>query len=359
MNLSIDLRARVEALAASAAPGLQYLLVGPEGVRADYATGWADIQGAVAMTPDTTLMAYSMTKTLTAVAILQLVENGLLRLEDELDRYLPDTPYSGQAIDIRQLLTHTAGLPNPIPLRWVHLVEEAGNFDEQQALARILLAHPKTAAPPGRKYYYSNIGYWLLGRIVERVACQPFTEYMRARIIAPLGLSPAEMGFSIAAPDRHAKGYLARFSAMNLLKGLVTDRKFWGAYEGNWLQLRSHYPDGPAFGGLVGTAPAFGRFLQDQLAPESMLLKRETKQLLETPQTTAAGRPIPMTPGWHVGRRGESHYLFKEGGGGGFHGEMRIYPRQGLASVALANSTGFRVARFLNEIDAISLAATR
>jgi D-alanyl-D-alanine carboxypeptidase len=305
------------------------------------------------MTPATTLMAYSMTKTFTAVAILQLIEKGRLQIDDALDLYLPDTPYRNRGITLREMLTHTAGLPNPIPLRWVHLAEDAGTFDEQQALARILRANAKAIAPPGKKYAYSNIGYWLLGRIVERVTGLSFTDYVRAEIIARLGLSPAEMGFSIFDSSLHAKGYLARFSVVNLLKGFVTDRKYWGGYEGDWLALRSHYPDGPAFGGLLGTARAFGRFLQDQLSGASVLLGPEARQLFVSPQTTAMGRPIPMTLGWHTGRKGQP-YFFKEGGGGGFHGEMRLYPEVNFASVALANSTGFRVARFLNEADAAS-----
>jgi CubicO group peptidase (beta-lactamase class C family) len=67
------------------------------------------------MTTETTLTAYSMTKTFTAVAVMQLVEQGKLKLDDEIDRSL-QTPYAGHRINIRHLLDHTAGLPNPIPL---------------------------------------------------------------------------------------------------------------------------------------------------------------------------------------------------------------------------------------------------
>jgi D-alanyl-D-alanine carboxypeptidase len=354
MTLPADLPARLEARA-TGVPGLQYVILGPEGRRREYASGWADIQGGIAMTSATTLMAYSMTKTFSAVGILQLIECRQLHLDDEMDRYLPETPYRGRRISIRHLLTHTAGLPNPIPLRWVHLVEEADVFNEGEALARILRKHPHLVAPPGREYGYSNIGYWLLGRIIERVADEPYVDYMRSHVLAPLGLPVGELGFSISAPRHHAKGYLARLSLMNLLKGLVTDRKFWGDYEGRWLHLRNHYLDGPAFGGLVGTANAFARFLRDQLSPASVLLGPDARQLLEARQNTAAGVPIPMTLGWHIGGNGESTYLFKEGGGGGFHSEMRLYRRQGIASVVLANSTGFRSTRFLDEVDAIFL----
>ena len=123
---------------------------------------------------------------------------------------------------------------------------------------------------------------------------------------------------------------------MNLVKGFVIDRKFLGSYEGQWLRLNSHYLNGPAFGGLIGTARGFSRFLQDQLRPKSVLFGLETKRLLETRQADGAGRPIPMTPGWHLGETHGVAYFSKEGGGGGFHCEMRIYPTRGIATVVLA-----------------------
>ncbi|MCM2359840.1 MAG: beta-lactamase family protein [Geobacteraceae bacterium] len=335
----------------SEVPGLQYVVVDAEGILFEFAGGLADIQNQKAMTLDTTLMAYSMTKPCTAVAILQLAEQGKVRLDDPIDRYLPNHPYGGHGITIRHLLTHTSGLPNPIPLRWVHLAEQGAGFDEDAALARVVAENPRLSFEPGRKYAYSNIGYWLLGKIVERVSGQSYTDYVRTNIIRPLGLSPQEMDFVIPDPARHANGYLAKYSLMNLMKGFVTDSKFWGEYEGKWLRLRSHHLNGPAFGGLVGTARSFGRLLQDQLRAESVLLSPETRRLLETRQTDGRGRKIPMTLGWHVGDLNGTAYFFKEGGGGGFHGEMRLYPAKGIASVVMVNSTVFNSTRFLNRVD--------
>lgn len=86
----------------------------------------------------------------------------------------------------------------------------------------------------------------------------------------------------IPEPTKHANGYLARYSLVNLAKGFVMDKEFWNGYEGNWLRFRSHHLDGPAFGGLVGSAGSFARFLQDQLRAESVLIGAGTKRLLET-----------------------------------------------------------------------------
>jgi len=77
----------------------------------------------------------------------------------------------------------------------------------------------------------------------------------------------------------------------------------------------------------------------------------ETKRLLETRQTDGAGRPIPVTLGWHVAETHGVARFFKEGGGGGFHCEMRVYPTRGIASVVLANSTNFGSTGFLDRVD--------
>lgn len=339
----------------SEVPGLQYMAVTSDRVLFEYAGGLADIQREKAMTLDTTLMAYSMTKTFTAVAILQLVEQRKLNLDDVIDRYLPNAAYHGHGITLRQLLNHTSGVPNPIPLRWVHLAAEDSSFDEAEALAAVLRENPNLAFEPGKKFAYSNIGYWLLGKVVEQVTGQSYPAYVRANILLPLGLAAQEMDFVIPDESRVAQGYLAKYSLMNLVKGFVIDSKFLGNYEGNWLRLKSHYLNGPAFGGLIGTARGFSRFLQDQLRTESALFGLETKRLLESQQTDGVGRPIPMTLGWHIGETDSVAYFFKEGGGGGFHSEMRIYPTKGIASVVMVNSTEFNSTKFLNRVDRVFL----
>lgn len=341
----------------SEVPGLQYMVVTADRVLFEQVVGWADIRNQKAMTSDTTLMAYSMTKTFTAVAILQLAEIRKLALDDLIDRYLPNAAYRGRGITLRQLLCHTSGLPNPVPLRWVHLAAEHSTFDETEALMTVLRRNPDLAFEPGRKFAYSNIGYWLLGKAIEQATGQSYSAYVKANVLRPLGLSADAMDFVIPSESRHANGYLKKYSLMNLVKGFLIDRKFVGDYEGRWLRLNGHYLNGPAFGGLIGTARGFGRFLQDQLRGESVLFAPQTKSLLETRQTDGAGRPIPMTLGWHVGETSGAAFFFKEGGGGGFHCEMRIYPAKGLGTVVMANSTEFGSSRFLNCTDCVFLDA--
>lgn len=335
-------------------PGIQYIVVDEHVTIFEFAGGWADIQNQKPMCLNTSLMAYSMTKTFTALAILQLAAQGKLNLDDTLRSYLPNCPYPDD-ITIRQLICHTSGIPNPIPLKWVHPVEAHENFDEHAALAQVLQNNPRVSFEPGSKFAYSNIGYWLLGMIIETITKQAYSIYVSDHMLAQLGLQPQELGFLIPDLAKHAKGYLGKYSVMNLVRGLITDANIWGGYEGKWLQVKNLYVNGPAFGGLVGSAPSFARFLQDQLKENSALLNSGFKEMFYTEQKNNLGEAIGMTLGWHIGNLKGIRYFFKEGGGGGFHSEMRIYPIQKFASVIMVNSTEFNSNVSLSNLDKIFL----
>ena len=339
----------LDSLVERSVPGLQYRLVGRDGPLYEHDTGWADLARRTAMTPATTMMAYSMTKTITAAAVLQLVATDKLGLDDAVEKYLP-TPY-GHDITIRQLLAHLSGIPNPIPLRWVHPASQHARFDERRALGAAMAAHPRLAFTPGTRFRYSNIGYWLLGEVVAIVSGCRFETYIAERVLAPLGIAAPDMGFAIPEGSPHANGYLEKYSFFNLTKRYLIDPQYIGTYEGRWLRVEPHYLNGPAFGGIVGTARGFAMFLRDQLQPGSAILDARGRELFYTQQQTSRGKPIPMTLGWHMGRLGRVPFYFKEGGGGGFHCEMRIYPTPGVGTVVMANATGFNVNRCLNALD--------
>ena len=337
-------------VAQSKVPGIQYLVMDSTRTLFEYDGGWADIRGQVPMESSTTMMAYSMSKTITAAAVLRLVEARRIGLDDPLDRYVASSPY-GPSVTVRQLVSHTSGIPNPIPLRWVHAAARHAAFDENAALAAVLREYHDLRFPPGTKYAYSNIGYWLLGRVVESASGEAFTSYVTEHVLSPLGISPQELGFAILDSAHHAAGYLEKYSLLNLVKGFLIDSELVGGYEGPWLRIRSHYPNGPAFGGLVGTARGFGTFLQDQLRQHSAIFNDTTRALFFEPQRTAQGGDVPMTLGWHIGDLGGMRFFYKEGGGGGFHNMMRVYPAYGLATVVITNATGFNVNRCLNTLD--------
>lgn len=325
-------------IAASKYPGVQYVIVNSNRRLYEYDGGFSDVERRIPMEPTTTMMGYSMTKTFTAVAVLQLVERGKVSLEECVLHYMPSIPY-GSYVTVRELLSQTSGIPNPLPLRWVHPASEGTSFDEAAALQTVMAAHPRLSFTPGSQYAYSNISYWLLGKIIERARGEPYEAYMERNVFAPLGLCAAQAGFTIADRSRQAKGYLARRSFMNLLKRFLVDGKLIGKNEGRWVHILDNYVNGPAFGGLVATARGISVFLQDQLAERSVLLSPQTLRLLYSQQRAAEQGLVAMTLGWHIGKLDGYRYYYKEGGGGGYHGEMRIYPERNLGSVIMVNET--------------------
>jgi CubicO group peptidase (beta-lactamase class C family) len=341
-------------IASSKFPGVQYVAVSAKERLFEYDGGLADVENAIPMSPATTMMAYSMTKTFTAVAVLQLMEQGKVSLDESALHYLPDIPY-GPAVTVRHLLSQTSGLPNPIPLRWAHPVSRDPSFDEAAALREVMVSHPTLAFAPGIRYGYSNLSYWLCGAIIERIGGESYKSYMERHVIAPLGLTPADAGFSIVDASYHAKGYLARRSIMNLMKRVLLDKELIGRNEGRWLHILDHYLNGPAYGGLIGTARGISVFLQDQLKELSVLIKLRTRELFFARQEGADHKPVPMTLGWHIGDLERSRFFYKEGGGGGYHSEMRIYPERGVGSVIMVNETSLSCKRIQNCVDRMFL----
>jgi CubicO group peptidase (beta-lactamase class C family) len=347
-----------ELVLSSRVPGIQYLVLDSDRTLFEFAGGWAGIAEHRPMDFRTTLMAYSMSKTITAAAVLQLVQEGKLGLEDSIDRHIDSHPY-GPGLRIRHLISHTSGIPNPIPLSWVHSPAEHVRFNERAELAAVLKRYPKLAFPPGQKFKYSNIGYWLLGTIIERASGDSFPEFVRKRILGPLNIESQELDYDIASEVDHARGYLEKYSLLNVIKRLVIAPNWIGQNEGRWLQIHDHFLNGPSFGGLVGTARGFGKFLQDQLGTHSRILDDATRKLFYDAQQTSGGTTIRMTLGWHVQALQEWPFFYKEGGGGGFHCMMRLYREPGMASVVMTNATTFDVRGLMDAIDTPFLARRR
>lgn len=319
-------------------PGIQYLVVDENSVRYEYCAGLRDIGSALPVTPETTFMASSTTKVITAAAVLQLIERGRMRLDAPLSDYYAEHPY-GNRVTIRMLLNHTSGIPNPLPLKWLHRVEEDASFDEDAALAAALKSHASTISAPGTRYAYSNPGYWLLGKAIERVSGQTYKEYIRMNILDVLRCHPDQLGFVASNPSLQARGYQKKYSALGLFLWLAMDRSMLEATEQGQYRLARVTMNGPAYGGLIGTAHGFSLFLQDQLRPRSALFGPDTKALFYSPQATSDGKEIGATLGWHRGTVAGHRYFGKPGGGPGFHSNIRLYPDKSIGTVFLANET--------------------
>jgi CubicO group peptidase (beta-lactamase class C family) len=151
--------------------------------------GMADLEGGVPLTAETILESGSVAKQFTATAVLLLVSDGKLSLDDPARKYIPELPEYGRPITIRHLLTHTSGLRE-----WSSLVQAAGwprgeRAHTQADLLDIVVRQKALNYPVGDYYSYTNSGYALAETIVERVSGMSFQEFTRQRIFQPLGMT--------------------------------------------------------------------------------------------------------------------------------------------------------------------------
>ena len=160
-------------------PGFQYVVVNSKHILFEKSTGLSNIRKKTKLNLDQAMAAFSMTKTLTAIAILQLVGSKKIAIDAQLSEYIQH-PYS-KKVTIRQLINHTSGIPNPIPLKWIHFTEDHKEFDENNALKQVLKENP-SFDEPNKKYKYSNISYWLLGQVIEKISGKKYTEYININI---------------------------------------------------------------------------------------------------------------------------------------------------------------------------------
>ena len=339
----------------SKTPGLQYMIFNSDSILFEYNGGMSDLGDKARIRQRTTFTAYSVTKTFTALAILQLAEAGKLNIEDNAKLYLGYLPYS-RNFTINELLNHTSGLPNPIPLKWIHLIEEHEEFDYRAFRRMIVYKYDKLKNTPGKKYSYSNIGYLLLGEIIETASGQEYRTYIRENIIDKLMLPEnAYLGFEILDTTEHARGYIRKTSFMNFWLNFIFDKdKFLEESRYGWSQFRFLYVNGDSYGGLIGNATGFAIYLQSLLS-DTLLLSDPSKAKLFNSQQTTNGKTSEMCLGWFTGKLGDEVYFAHPGGGGGYYCEIRLYPGLNIASVILFNRTGTGNEKVLDDIDKIFL----
>ncbi|MBL7923468.1 MAG: beta-lactamase family protein [Bacteroidia bacterium] len=332
-------------------PSIQYRIFNKDHDLFSFQYGYSDILNKKEITGNTGFHAYSVTKTFTALAILQLAEQKKLNIEDPALSCLPDFPYSPE-ISIRQLMNHSAGIPNPVPLSWIHAAEEHDRFDSRQFFRQVFRKYPKTSFRPGEKFAYSNLGYVLLGQIIEQVSGLSYEDYITENIMRMLDLSNRELGFRTDEIEQTAKGYHKNMSFSNLLLGFFIDKeKYMGAKEGPWRAFRDHYVNGAAYGGLIGTSAAFVKYIRELLRPGCRLIGDDYKKLLFTENRNNRNQATGMCLSWFTGKLNDRSYCAHAGGGGGYYCEIRIYPEQGIGSVLAFNRTGMRDERFLDKTD--------
>jgi CubicO group peptidase (beta-lactamase class C family) len=263
------------------AAGAVTLVATPDKIVHLSAVGFADIAAKRSMQADTIVWIASMTKPVTAAAILMLQEEGKLSIDDPVGKYLPELANlktaDGQVavVTLRQMLTHTSGM-----------AEAGGNSAKTLAELIPLYAKSPLKFTPGSQWLYCQSGINSLGRIVEMVSGQPYHEFLQKRLFDPLGMKDTSFFPTVEQQARIAKPYKPA-------DGKLVEQGFGSYNPAN----HNRYP--APNGGLFSTASDYARFLQ-------MLLNKGTldgRQYLK-PETVALMTSIHtgnFKTGWNPG----------------------------------------------------------
>lgn len=332
-------------------PSIQYYLFDENHTISKFQSGFSDIAGRIPVDDHTTYNAFSVTKTFTALGVLQLAERGNIDIQKPIYLYLPDFIY-GKEITIQQILSHSSGIPNPIPLSWIHRTDENHNFDRNTFFNTVLHKNSKVKFKPNKRFMYSNLGYFILGQLIEKVSGQTYEAYITENIIRKSGLNADDLSFTIAHPEKQAKGYHKRHSFSGFILGCFIDKsKFKNKNEGKWWSFNNFYVNGASYGGLIGRPTAFVKYIQELLKTDSPLITQEYKQKLFQENRNAQNKNTGMCMSWFSGNLNGEKYVAHAGGGGSYYCEIRIYPQLKLGSVIFFNRSGMSDERFLDKAD--------
>ncbi len=277
------------------------------------AFGLASLEYLVPNTPQTIFNTGSVSKQLTAMGIVKLEDQGKLSFDDDVRKYVPELPDFGKTITIRHLMHHTSGL------RSLHALFALAGWrgDDSRTnedLNRIIQLQKELNFEPGSQYTYCNTGYMLMVNIIEKVAGQKFTDYMKSEIFDPLGMHQTyvEDQYSRIVPH-NATSY---YSGDDFSRAV----EYWG-YVGS--------------GNMHSTTDDLLNWLKNFYKPqpgwESAFKKMLTKDPFNdgTPNNYAFG----VTVAAHLGYNRVSH----GGAIGGFRAFSSVYPEQQLSIVVLTN----------------------
>jgi serine beta-lactamase-like protein LACTB len=296
----------------SVAVGIDGGLVWAEGF------GWADLEQRVAVTPLTRFRIGSTSKGLTSAAVGLLHDRGVLKLDAPARTYVTSFPEKPWPISTRQLMGHVAGIRHyqgdePFSSR---------HYDTVVQSLDIFAADP-LKFEPGTRYSYSTYGWNLVSAVVESAAGEPFLEFMRREVFAPIGMRDTipDDAFMIV-PGR------TRFYARDPDGRLRNERAV--DQSNKW-----------AGGGFLSTPSDLIRFGFAML--DAKLLKRETVELLWTPLRLQSGEETDYGLGWLIGKTGGHAMVASPGSSIGGTTAFAIFPEQGMVVSVMSNVTGAEV----------------
>jgi CubicO group peptidase (beta-lactamase class C family) len=325
-------------------PGLSVVVVKNGKLIYEHAFGYDDGPRGKKSTLDTVYHWWSMTKIPTAMAIMQLQEQGILSLDDAITSYLPWFEVKGLSdqhpvITIRNLLQHSSGLPDTIPamIGWVHY--DDATRDQTQIVKNHLNQFNTLKFKPGEKAVYSNFNYMVLGAIIESVSGQPYEAYITHNILQPLGMVQTNFIYTPAMAEHEADGTLPVVHLYTpLLPFLLDTNTLVRERQGKLLWLNRVYIDATPSTGLIGPATDVARLMLAYLNLGSL----DNNRILSPESIATLTQTAPIDGhglGWSVGESAGMHFLEHAGGGPGFATIMRLYPDRGLGIAVLANGT--------------------
>ncbi|GAB3571478.1 serine hydrolase domain-containing protein [Spirosoma luteolum] len=322
-------------------PGLVFGLVVDGQLLKAGSTGFTNLDQKTPASPTSLFRIASMTKSLTAMAILKLRDEGRLRLDDPAEQYVPQLKKlryltaDAPRITIRHLLTHAAGFPEDNPYGDRQL------GDSEADLTKLIEGGISLSNAPGVAYEYSNLGFVLLGRILTNVSGKPYQQYITESILKPLGMTHTRWEYADVPADKLAHGYR------------------WEA--GQWREeALLHDGSHGAMGGLITSVEDFARYMaihQQAWPPrngaETGPVRRSSIREMQLPANFSSlnsafrypsGRACAMTSSYAYGLRW-SHdcqdrtYVGHTGGLPGFGSQWWIMPDYGIGVMAFGNLT--------------------
>lgn len=293
-------------------PGLSLLVAkGGKIVRAE-GFGLANVELQVPVKPETVFQSGSVGKQFTATAVMMLVEEGKIGLDDPLTKYFADAPASWKDVTVRELLSHTAGFgdyPKDFNLRKDWTEEE-----ELKLIESIPLAYP-----PGTKWDYSNFGYVTLGILIHRVTGEFYGDFLQQRIFQPLGMKTTRIISEADIVPNRSAGY-------RLVKGKLKNQE--------WVSpVVNTTADGSLYFSILDLAK------WDAALYTGKLLKRSSLDLMWTPVKLKNGQLNKggYGFGWFIEQRNGHRCIHHDGSWQGFETAIDRYVDDQLTVVVLAN----------------------
>ncbi len=346
----------IDVAASGSIPGMSVAVASPERLLYAGAVGFADLQGRRVSTIDDEYPWFSMTKIATATAAMRMHAEGVLDVDAPIGTYLRG--YRAHARHghptTRQLLSHTAGLGNPLPVRWVRPADQA---PDPALLAGVIAKHGAPRRAVGARASYSNIGYLLAGEVIASATGSTIEACVRDRVLDPLGMAATGYDYHPDAP--RAIGYVrAPRVAVPLLRTLLPSGIVGPRVQGH-SALHAFLVSGAAYGGLVGNVTDAVRLAAAHAAdtpdPHPVLAQGDVEAMRTI---TATGKRFDHGIGWFRKPTDATRtpaFVEHYGTGGGYWNAMRIYPQQRLAMVAMTNTTSaWDFDRLFNKLEELS-----